>query len=63
MHISMALHIYFNQINSVSISKPILQYLITSTLKWVLLMSPLANMEAFNEMLGNRNVCVRHDPR
>ncbi|XP_020795201.2 RELT-like protein 2 [Boleophthalmus pectinirostris] len=22
-----------------------------------------ANMEAFNEMLGNRNVCVRHDPR
>ncbi|XP_008325974.1 RELT-like protein 2 isoform X2 [Cynoglossus semilaevis] len=22
-----------------------------------------ANMEAFNEMLGNRNVCVHHDPR
>ncbi|XP_054879300.1 RELT-like protein 2 [Poeciliopsis prolifica] len=22
-----------------------------------------ANMEAFNEMLGNHNVCVRHDPR
>ncbi|XP_041847200.1 RELT-like protein 2 [Melanotaenia boesemani] len=22
-----------------------------------------ANMEAFNEMLGNRNVCERHDPR
>lgn len=22
-----------------------------------------ANMEAFNEMLGNQNVCVRHDPR
>ncbi|XP_034545230.1 RELT-like protein 2 [Notolabrus celidotus] len=22
-----------------------------------------ANMEAFNEMIGNRNVCVRHDPR
>uniref|UniRef100_A0A672H2R3 RELT like 2 n=1 Tax=Salarias fasciatus TaxID=181472 RepID=A0A672H2R3_SALFA len=22
-----------------------------------------ANMEAFNEMLGNRNLCVRHDPR
>uniref|UniRef100_A0A3Q2D2P1 Protein PRRC2C-like n=1 Tax=Cyprinodon variegatus TaxID=28743 RepID=A0A3Q2D2P1_CYPVA len=22
-----------------------------------------ANMEAFNEMLGNRSVCVRHDPR
>ncbi|XP_071313190.1 RELT-like protein 2 [Trachinotus anak] len=22
-----------------------------------------ANMEAFNEMLGNRNICVRHDPR
>ncbi|XP_074530836.1 RELT-like protein 2 [Halichoeres trimaculatus] len=22
-----------------------------------------ANMEAFNEMIGNHNVCVRHDPR
>ncbi|XP_039975403.1 RELT-like protein 2 [Xiphias gladius] len=22
-----------------------------------------ANMEAFNEMLGNHNICVRHDPR
>lgn len=22
-----------------------------------------ANMEAFNEMLGNQNICVRHDPR
>lgn len=22
-----------------------------------------ANMEAFNELLGNQNVCVRHDPR
>lgn len=23
----------------------------------------VANMEAFSEMLGNRNICVRHDPR
>lgn len=27
------------------------------------LLSLLANMEAFNEMLGNQKVCVRHDPR
>lgn len=23
----------------------------------------VANMEAFSEMLGNHNICVRHDPR